>query len=349
MRAVVLVRFVLGATVLATLVGATGCDEGCEQDIECTAPAVCAVAECQVGECVNVPVTGGQCLIDNLIDGVCLDGECVTSCMNADDCDDENPCTDNACTDGGCVTTSRNRSDCESAEGAGVCVGNTCCVNAMIEGTAVDDMGQPIPNMFVGAAIPDSSTFAGATDNDGNYALEVRGDATYTMSAQTVLTTRPAYVTAEGSETVAVECGETATYDIDANRGYFLEAELVGESTITITTEARFVDVPVQYTIWRRALCDDCSPRFIVGIDGTFGAIADPGPGAFPPGVMGTTQLSLPPPGIGSYKLYAVLYPGSRSDDASGAPQAFYEDRWPDQIDLRYILLGDLEVVAPAE
>ena len=240
----------------------------------------------------------------------------------------------------------------------------TCPDAGTIGGTAVDEEGTAIVGMRVFALSPPSgevtASFSGKTDGQGRYSFAVDGNREYRISSQIVVDT--SYMTAEGTETCEVQCDgsvtcsqceavdtcvEKPTYDIDAKRGYFLDAELVDSEPVSVVAGEDFT-ITLSYTIWNRALCEECSPRFIVGFNGIYGDVVELGPGSVHPGLEATDlQVTLTAPDAGSYALYAVFYPGSRSDDASGAPQEFYESRWPDQEALRYIELGELEVQQP--
>lgn len=207
-------------------------------------------------------------------------------------------------------------------------------------------MGDDIQGMRVFAGYPPTgdliSSFSGETMEDGSYSFEVDGDREYRISAQVVVGSR--YMTAEGTETAFVACDEPGSYVVDATRGYFLDATLASDP-LDPASPGEQVELTLRYTIWNRALCEGCAPRIIVGVDGSYGNIAELGAGAVHPGISDETTISIAAPDTpGTYSLYAILYPGSRDQDASGAPQMFYESRYPDQIDLRYILLGELEV-----
>ena len=236
-----------------------------------------------------------------------------------------------------------------------------CSGSGMIRGTAVDEEGTAIAGMRVFALSPPSgevtASFSGETDEEGNYSFPVDSNTEYRITSQIVVDSR--YMTAEGTEICTVQCDgsvscsqcesvdncvEKETYDIDAKRGYFLDAQLDDSEPVSVVAGEAFT-ITLSYTIWNRALCEECSPRFIVGFNGIYGDIVELGPGSVYPGLAADdVQVDLTAPAAGSYSLYAVLYPGSRSDDASGAPQEFYESRWPDQQALRYIELGALEV-----
>ena len=220
------------------------------------------------------------------------------------------------------------------------CVGGDGCDPATIYGRAMDENAQTIEGMLV-AAVPSSDeqdTTTAVTDDAGDYSMEVCDQQTYEMSAQVVVGSR--YMTTNGGDEVVVGDMDFE-YNIDAKRGYFLDATLQNEAQTLVVTPGATVDLTIDYRAWSRVGCPACSYRIMVGFDGDYAGYAELGSGDYQAtggGSEGEALISVTAPSTaGGYGIYAALNAGTPEEGEN-----FYESRYPDE--RRYIPLGTLTV-----
>jgi len=135
------VNLIESAIVTITRVEVRQADE-CDAADDCDDGDPCTIDGCVDGACVNAPVdcadddpctidscdpTTGECLHEDVVceDGfVCVEGDCLATCAENAECDDEDLCTDDACVEGVCVNAQK---DCDD--------GDVCTVDACNEAT----------------------------------------------------------------------------------------------------------------------------------------------------------------------------------------------------------------------
>jgi len=110
------------------LADGTACDEGNE----------CTTGMCADGECDATPVAdgtecGGGFGFGSPPDGICVAGECRSTCETAQECDDLNDCTADACTpvDGGAVCDNTLVADGTTCAG-GMCQAGHCALSGTV-------------------------------------------------------------------------------------------------------------------------------------------------------------------------------------------------------------------------
>lgn len=197
-----------------------------------------------------------------------------------------------------------------------------------ITGVALDeqDPAEGIPMMRITASPePSGPSVTVRSDGDGNFTLEVCAGATYAMSAETVVGDQR-YMSTDSDDRVEVPDDAPVTYDIDARRGYFLDAMSASGDTITVSPGA-VVSLDVDTRAWSREGCPACTYRIAVGIEGDFADWAEIGAGSYAnngdaPSVT-VAMLSFDAPSTaGDYKLYALLYAGTATAEDA---ETFYE------------------------
>ena len=275
----------------------------CNRDEDCS-------AECQTAECLS----GGECTQRQAV----ADG---TACFGG------------TCQGGTCVLSTG------GTGGTGGSGGGGGCDPATIYGRAMDENAQTIQGMLV-AANPSSdeqATTTAVTDDEGDYSMEVCDQQTYEMSAQVVVGSR--YMTTNGGDEVVVGDMEDVEYNIDAKRGYFLDATLQ-DGTLVVTPDET-VELTINYRAWSREGCPVCSYRIVVGFEGDYAGHAELGNGSYQEtsgGRVGEAVISVTTPSIvGEYGIYAALNAGTAEEG-----EDLYESRFPDE--RRYIPLGILTV-----
>ncbi|MDH4283202.1 MAG: hypothetical protein OEV36_11160 [Myxococcales bacterium] len=132
---------------------------------------------------------------------------------------------------------------------------------------------------------------------------------------------------------------ENVEYNIDAKRGYFLDATLQNETLVV--TPGETVDLTINYRAWSREGCPACSYRIVVGFEGDYAGYAALGSGAYQEtggGSVGEAVISVTTPSTaGQHGIYAALNAGTPEEG-----EDLYESRFPDE--RRYIPLGILTV-----
>ena len=209
-----------------------------------------------------------------------------------------------------------------------------------IFGVARDEAGQVIEGMRV-AANPISGRGQRAlaeTDGQGEYTMALCDVQTYQMSAQVVVGSR--YMSTDGTDEVTVGLEGSVKYDIDAKRGYFLDATLRGAPVAA--SPGATVELTIDYRAWGRVGCPGCSYRMLIGFEESYAGYAELGNGTYDEtggGNEGTAVISVAAPSTpGAYGIYARLDPGPLVD-----AQAVYESSFPDE--KAFIELGTLSVV----
>ncbi len=143
----------------------------------------------------------------------------------------------------------------------------------------------------------------------------------------------------DGTDEVTVGLDGSVKYDIDAKRGYFLDATLQGAPVAA--SPGATVELTIDYRAWGRVGCPGCSYRMLVGFEGSYVGYAEFGNGTYDEtggGNEGTAVISVAAPSTpGAYGIYARLDPGALVD-----AQAVYENSFPDE--KAFIELGTVSV-----
>ncbi len=211
----------------------------------------------------------------------------------------------------------------------------------VIEGTAFDEKGVAISGMPIGVRLGSSGPWviAANTDNLGYYSSKIEV-GTYYIYASEVLGTR--FLSNDHTDHVSVSQGDTATHNLDAKRGYFLELtniQLKDSGTNVTVTAGESIPLRFGYTLWSRHGCPGCIDWIAVGIeedgqDAYYVGI----PGRYP-GESGNANLALTAPNAsGGYTVYGIVAPDYTEQDAI----ARYESNFPDQH--RFIPIGTINV-----